>query len=79
MEENNKQKQIEDIEAELRELHSNLCFSDEYGDWKIIKYHEYISAEKEPPYNIEELSKKRQKVRDRINYLQNKLQKIREG
>ena len=74
-----KQKQIEDIQAELRCLHSDLQFSNEFGDWKIAKIYEYTLFGKEPPYDIEELSTKRQEVRNRINELEEQLKELERG
>lgn len=74
-----KDKRIEDIEAELRVLQSDLKFSNEYGDWKIIKMYEYKLTNKEVPYNIEELGNKRQEVRDRINKLNDELLQLQES
>jgi len=57
-------------------LHSDLQFSNEYGDWKIAKIYEYVLVGKESPYDVEELSQKRQEVRDRINELETQLKKL---
>lgn len=69
-------KKIEDIQAELRCLHSDLQFSDDYGDWKIVKTQEYRLLGKDDPYDLEELAYKRQVVRDRINELENQLKDL---
>lgn len=74
-----KLKQIEDIQAELRCLHSDLQFSGEFGDWKIAKIYEYTLTGKESPYDINELSAKRQEVRNRINELEEQLKEIERG
>ena len=79
MNNDDKQKQIEDIQAELRCLHSDLQFSNEFGDWKIAKIYEYTLVGKEPPYDIEELSTKRQEVRNRINELEEQLKELERG
>lgn len=69
-------KELDNCKSELRELQSNLRYSDEYGDWKIIKYNEYILTNQDPPYNIKELNLKRQKIRDRINYLTERISEL---
>lgn len=69
-------KKIEDIQAELRYLHSDLQFSDDYGDWKIVKTQEYRLLGKDDPYDLEELAYKRQVVRDRINELEEQLKDL---
>ena len=45
------------------------------SDWKVIKYQEYVDAGKPAPYDINELNRKRQAVRDRINEIQKELDK----
>lgn len=71
-----KQKQIENIEAELRKLHSELQFSNSCGDWKIIKSYEYYLSGKDMPYNINELAEIRQNMRNRINTLEEQLDQL---
>lgn len=56
----------EEKQAKIKELQSELNES----DYKIIKCNEYKLAGLELPYNIEELHKQRQAVRDEINKLQ---------
>ena len=43
------------------------------GDWKLNKYQEYILAGVEPPFDIAEYHTARQKARDEINKLEEKL------
>ena len=68
----NKYQEILNVEAEeekqakIKELQSELNES----DYKIIKCNEYKLAGLELPYNIEELHKQRQALRDEINKLQ---------
>ena len=68
----NKYQEILNVEAEeekqakIKELQSELNES----DYKIIKCNEYKFAGLELPYNIEELHKQRQALRDEINKLQ---------
>lgn len=76
MENNNKK---ENLEAELRSLRSSLeANTSEIGDWKIIKALEYQLAGENIPYDINELNKERQKVRDRINEIEKELDSIDE-
>ena len=67
----------EQLEAELRCLNSRLCSNrDELGDWKLSKIHEYNLLGLECPYTEEELSTyhtERQKIRDRINEIEERL------
>ena len=42
----------------------------EIGDWKIVKIMEYRMMGYEDPYDLEELHKARQAVRDQINLLE---------
>lgn len=53
-------------QAKIKELQSELNES----DYKIIKCNEYELAGLELPYDIEELHKQRQALRDEINKLQ---------
>lgn len=72
------EREIMDIEAEIRCLTSNLsASSSDIGDWKIIKCYEAKLMNKEEPYNLAELMEKRQAARDRINELQTKLEALR--
>ena len=68
--------EIELYEAELRCLYTDLVYG-EYGDWKIAKYYEYFLSGLEAPYNIKELHKKRQAMRDRINELEELINNFR--
>lgn len=56
----------EEKQAKIKELQSKLNES----DYKIIKCNEYKLAGLELPYDIEELHKQRQALRDEINKLQ---------
>lgn len=56
----------EEKQAKIKELQSELNES----DYKIIKCNEYKLAGLELPYDIEELHKQRQVLRDEINKLQ---------
>lgn len=44
------------------------------GDWKIAKYHEYIAAGLDAPYDIKDLNRQREAVRVRIREIENLLQ-----
>ena len=46
------------------------------GDWKVSKCMEYQLMGMELPYDVNELHKKRQEVRDKINMLQSELLNI---
>ena len=67
----------EQLEAELRCLNSRLCSNrDKLGDWKLSKIHEYNLLGLECPYTEEELNiyhTERQKIRDRINEIEERL------
>ena len=54
-------------EIVIAELQKQLTES----DYKIIKCYEYSLAGVDLPYNIEDLHKERQAIRDKINELQN--------
>ena len=70
-------KEIEQLEAELRCLNSRLCSNrDELGDWKLSKIQEYNLLGLECPYTKEELNiyhTERQKIRDKINEIEERL------
>lgn len=74
-EEMKKQMERERIESEIRCLVSSLdAPTSDIGDWKIVKIYEARLKGEQDPYDYEELAKKRQKVRDRINELQAKIE-----
>lgn len=67
----------ENIGTELGELHSKLSsHASSIGDWKIIKIYEARLMGGEDPYDLNELVKERQKVRDRINELEMEFEAI---
>lgn len=72
----------EQIEAELRVLYSSLsASSSSYGDWKHIKYNEYVQQGKEAPYTDEEMQlyyDERERMRVRINELRDMLDNLPE-
>lgn len=54
------------IDWQIKKLQDKLSQS----DYKIIKNYEYSLVNKDLPYNLEELNKERQSIRDTINELQ---------
>lgn len=65
-------KEIDDLQAELRELRSKLqANTSDIGDWKIIKALEYQLIGQEIPYDINKLNNERQAIRERINQIEN--------
>lgn len=46
------------------------------GDWKIVKCYEYALMGYSSPYDIQELSRERQLIRDEINELEAELKKF---
>lgn len=64
---NNISNEIANLKLELSSAHSDI------GDWKVAKIMEYRAMGLDDPYNFEELSAKRQAVRDKINELQAQL------
>lgn len=64
-----------DLEAELRVLHSQLdASSSDVGDWKIIKIYEARLQNLPDPYDYEELSAKREAIRERIREITTELE-----
>lgn len=73
----NDNKELNDLQAELRQLRSSLqANTSEIGDWKIIKALEYQLIGQDVPYDIEELNTERQKIRNRINEIETRLLEI---
>ena len=61
------EKERVELEQEKRNLEQDLSsVVSPIGDWKIVKYNEYILAGLEAPYDIKELNKQREAVRVRI-------------
>lgn len=72
-----KNNERESLEAELRVLRSKLqANTSDVGDWKIIKALEYQLVNEEIPYDITELNKERQAIRDRINEIDIRLAEL---
>lgn len=68
------------IEQRIRDLKSKLySHESEIGDWKIAKCNEYNMVGEKPPYDVEELHRQRQEVRDEINKLEEELEKAENG
>lgn len=73
------QKEIDNKEAEIRTLRSELSANtSDIGDYKIIKIYEARLQSKEDPYDLEELLEKREAVRLRIDTLRKEIDKLRE-
>ena len=73
----NDNKELNDLQAELRQLRSSLqANTSEIGDWKIIKALEYQLIGQDVPYDIEELNTERQKIRNRINEIETRLLEV---
>lgn len=68
----------ERIEGQIRTLMSSLdAPTSPVGDWKIIKIYEARLKGEEDPYDYDELSSERQRIRDEINELQAQLGDLR--
>ena len=73
-----KQKEIQELEQKIRNLEADLSSTaSEIGDWKIAKCMEYQVNGLEIPYDIEQLHKKRQAVRDEINKIQEQIETLK--
>ncbi len=69
---------IEQLEQQVRDLESKLsCHSSPIGDYKIQKCMEYQLAGLDMPYDIYELHRQRQEVRDEINRMQYEISELR--
>ena len=72
------QEEIARKEQEIRNLESSLSSSSsEIGDYKIIKCMECKALNLPMPYDLEDLRRKRQAVRDKINALQEDIVRLR--
>lgn len=66
--------EINKLEQEIRNLEASLTsVTSDIGDWKIAKCMEYQFIGITAPYDIFELHRKRQAVRDRINEIQEEI------
>lgn len=67
------------LNAELAQLMSNLSANtSNIGDWKVIKIYEARMKGKEDPYDFDDLVAQRQATRNRINEVQEELNKLDE-
>lgn len=67
------------IRTEIYSLQAALSSNaSEIGDWKLAKISEYQLSGLETPYDIQDLHRRRQEARDRINELQAELDAIYE-
>lgn len=65
-----------EIEQKIRDLKTKLsCQESDIGDWKIAKCIEYSTLGMESPYDLQELHKQRQVIRDEIGALEEELAK----
>lgn len=63
-----------EIEQKIRDLKTKLsCQESDIGDWKIAKCIEYSTLGMESPYDLQELHKQRQVIRDEIGALEEEL------
>lgn len=77
-EEMKKRMDQERIEGQIRTLVSSLdAPTSPIGDWKVIKIYEARLKGEEDPYDYDELSAERQRIRDEINGLQAQLDEMR--
>lgn len=66
-----------DLESELRCLHSRLdASSSDIGDWKIIKIYEARLQGLPDPYDYAELSELREEARERIREINAQLTEL---
>ena len=72
-----KQKNIQEKQQEIINLQAHLASKNsEIGDYKIIKCYEAALISKEAPYDAKTLIAERQKVRDKINALQEEIKTL---
>ena len=72
-----KQKNIQEKQQEIINLQAHLASKNsEIGDYKIIKCYEASLIGKEARYDAKTLIAERQKVRDRINALQDEIKAL---
>ena len=72
-----KQKNIQEKKQEIINLQAHLASKNsEIGDYKIIKCDEASLIGKEAPYDAKTLLADRQKVRDKINALQEEIKAL---
>ena len=67
-----------EIEQKIRDLKTKLsCQESDIGDWKIAKCIEYSTLGMESPYDLQELHKQRQVIRDEIGALEEELPSVK--
>lgn len=72
------QKEIDNKEAEIRTLRSELSANtSDIGDYKIIKIYEARLQSKPDPYELGELLQKRNDVRERIDLLRKEIEELK--
>ena len=70
--------QIHKLEQDIIIYRSKLTSdTSEIGDWKIIKIYEARLLEEKDPYDINELTTKRQEIRNKINDLQKEIETLK--
>lgn len=70
--------QIHKLEQDIIIYRSKLTSdTSEIGDWKIIKIYEARLLEEKDPYDINELTTKRQEIRNKINELQKEIETLK--
>ena len=68
-----------EIEQKIRDLKTKLsCQESDIGDCKIAKCIEFSTLGMESPYDLQELHKQRQVIRDEIGALEEELAKCKE-
>ena len=68
-----------EIDQKIRDLKTKLsCQESDIWDWKIAKCIEYSTLGMESPYDLQELHRQRQIVRDEIGALEDELAKCKD-
>ncbi len=72
-----KDAKIQELRQEVINLEASLSANtSEIGDYKIIKCYEATLTGSDAPYDIKELTAKRQAVRDKINEIEAEIEKL---
>ena len=72
-----KNTQIQQLRQEVINMEASLSANtSEIGDYKIIKCYEATLTDTEAPYDIKDLTAKRQAVRDKINEVEAEIAKL---
>ncbi len=73
-----KDTKIQELRQEVINLEASLSANtSEIGDYKIIKCYEATLTGSDAPYDIKELTAKRQAVRDKINEIEAEIEKLK--